>query len=281
MLRPLVESHGPHVLWAQGCLSPPHWQWMCSAKFLLRKIESREAYFSALGPPCPRAQDNTVVAKREKRVDAAVQELLSDPAVLSSVRLQSTVSLRIQEAALPFDGSQLLLRRAQVLAGAAPTPSAIASALAGVGCLTGTTAMQVWRAWLGGFTTTRRFHSVTQLKCVFGCPDEQKHYMACSRLWLAIARVTVDPRPEDAPLSRLALGACSDEIRGHQLKQLAVATSVYQAFSRDPRLQALAARARATRDLRSLGRSILSVAVDRALTHGGRNFAKVPRELSA
>ena len=107
-----------------------------------------------------------------------------------------------------------------------------------VGRLAGTTAMQVWRAWLGGYTTTRRFHSVVQLQCVFGCleDDEQKRYMACPRLWLAIARVTAEPRPEAAPLSRLALGDCDDEVRGHRFLQLAVATSIYQAFSRDPQL---------------------------------------------
>ena len=281
MLRPVVEAHSPHRQWATGSLSPPHWQWTCSAEFLLRKVESRATYFGALGIPVPRAETQSPVAQRERRAESAACLMLADPRTAVAGRLQARLTQRIQECVLPFDGKSLIARRAMELTGMPPLLAVIDNALSRVRRLKGTSSAQVWRAWLGGFTTTRRFHSVTRLRCVFGClrEDDQKHYLECPRLWLAIARTTAPPMPGPEPIARLALTLCDDAVGTHRLRQLATATAVYQAFACDQQLRLISQRAHASRDLRLLGKSILSVACDRALVHGGREFMRVPQEL--
>ena len=86
------------------------------------------------------------------------------------------------------------------------------------------------------------------------------------------------PGPE--PIARLALTLCDDAVGIHRLRQLVTATAVYQAFTCDQQLRLISQHAHASRDLRRLGKSILSVACDRALVHGGREFMRVPQELA-
>jgi hypothetical protein len=141
-----------------------------------------------------------------------------------------------------------------------------------------TTRFQIWRSWCGGWATHRRLHLDTQSYCFFGCnhsEDSFEHYIVCPSMWFVIQQCTATPRPRQTPLERLGLApGMDDDARLHALKQLAVATALYNSMRGEPSLRLEVSRAKVTRDLARLWRVLTPVATDQAFSHGGRELAR-------
>ena len=280
LLIPAVEAFGHAPRWAHGEVSPKHWGSRAIIEFLLPKVEDRSSYFGPLRLPSPPIPRRSAMEKREDLCAEVGRELLGEPGMQESRRLQAHLVARITARLLPDDSATLIAKRASSCAADA-APADIAAALAMVRTprvFEATTAAHIWRAWCGGWTTTHRFHKATVLPCLFGCAsgiDKLEHYLSCPRLWIIVKRATSNPEPGSTPLERLALSSLTAKAREHAARQLAVATSLYQAVALDVDLSQLSARARASRDLRELAHRLLQVAIDRAFTHGGhRGFAR-------
>ena len=182
-----------------------------------------------------------------------------------------------------IDGHEIIQTRARAYTGSIASLSDIEAAIKALNrkVRAPTTRFQIWRSWLGGWVTQRRLHLDARSCCFLGCANAQdldEHYLDCPRLWLVIRQCTSSPAPCSSPLGRLALApGMLEESRLQAMKQLAVATALYNALRTKPSLMAEVCRAHASRNLRRLWHAVVPVATDQTFTHGNRELAKNPR----
>ena len=274
-----AAEEGDLVAWARGQFSPSFWPHESCVEYLMRHAESAAERLAAGAHPPPMPRSTT--ARRERlAAEAARVHLTGMSAMERSRRLQAKVAEAVRSAVWPYDGHRLICSRVWAYTGTevflADVEKAVAVMKRKVGAPT--TRFQIWRSWCAGWATHRRLHLDTQSYCFFGCnhsEDSFEHYIVCPRMWFVIQQCTAAPRPLQTPLERLGLApGMDDDARLHALKQLSVATALYNSMRGEPSLRREVSRAKVTRDLARLWRVLTPVATDQAFSHGGRELAR-------